>query len=163
MTNKDKDDYYILTIGTLDSAIYVIRFTFADILKEKDNQALACALIRTDARNAITQEIVVLNQQSKSPANVLLLCGGSNGVIDFFLIKGDSNIEKEPVLEYQRHDLIKLPSKCIQSVFFVYFPTLLFTVFFLVPIVSLQWLTNLKDKQIILGVGQELFKPMRIR
>lgn len=102
-----------MTIGTLDSAIYVIRFTFADILKEKeDNQALACALIRTDARNAITQEIVVLNQQSNSPANVLLLCGGSNGVIDFFLMKGDSNIEKEPVLEYQRHDLIKLPSKC---------------------------------------------------
>ncbi|GAA5808442.1 hypothetical protein MFLAVUS_001833 [Mucor flavus] len=143
LKNNDKDDYYILTIGTLDSAIYVIRFTFADILKEKeDNQALACALIRTDARNAITQEIVVLNQQSNSPANVLLLCGGSNGVIDFFLMKGDSNIEKEPVLEYQRHDLIKLPSK--------------------LPIVSLQWLTNLNDKQIVLGVGQELFKPMRI-
>ncbi|KAG2230223.1 hypothetical protein INT48_002093, partial [Thamnidium elegans] len=126
----------------VNSAIYVIRLTFADILQEKDSQTLACTLIRTDARNAITQEIVVLNQRSKSPANVLLLCGGTNGVLDFFLIKGDSNVENEPILEYQRHDLIKLPSK--------------------LPIVSLQWLTNLNEKQIVLGVGQELFKPMRI-
>lgn len=99
-----------MTIGTLDSAVYVARFTFNDIM----DKSLGCALIRTDGRNAITQEVIGLTQQqsTKSPDDLLLLSGGFNGALDFFLIKGDTNILNIPVLEYQRHYLLELPSKC---------------------------------------------------
>jgi hypothetical protein len=115
-----------MTIGTLDSAIYVVRFISSDILVDVDEEideskdkekkivtkVLSCGLARTDARNAITQEIIVLNNQSKALANLYVICAGSNGIMDFFLLKGDADINTEPVLEYQRHDVIELPSNC---------------------------------------------------
>lgn len=78
-----------------------------------EKQALTCALLRTDARNAITQQLIVLDTRSKSPADVYILCGGSNGIIDIFLMKADSTIENEPKVEFKRHQLLKLPSNCM--------------------------------------------------
>lgn len=112
----------------MDSALYVARFAASDILKIHEakeakktengdkkkigtSKVLTCGLARTDARNAITQEIIVLNNQSKTPANVYIICGGFNGIMDFFLLRGNANIYSEIVLEYQRHDLLDLPSK----------------------------------------------------
>lgn len=92
-----------MTIGTIESAIYIFRFIEGDILTQK--KAIACSLLRTDARHSLTQEIFALD-------NVYVICGGFNGVIDFFIIKGKLNFSEEPILEYQRSDLPKLPSKC---------------------------------------------------
>jgi hypothetical protein len=110
-----------MTIGTMDSALYVARFTSSDIIKKKEEELekvavktkiLTCGLARTDARNAITQEIIVLNSQSKTPACVYIICAGYNGIMDFFLLKDDADIVNEVILEYQRHVLVELPSNC---------------------------------------------------
>ncbi|KAK4517602.1 uncharacterized protein ATC70_000942 [Mucor velutinosus] len=138
LKNDQKEDYYIVTIGTLDSAVYVFRTT-AEMTLEK--QALTCALLRTDARNAITQQLIVLDTQSKSPADVYILCGGSNGIIDIFLMKGDSKIENEPEVEFRRHHLLKLPSN--------------------LPIVSMQC-HKFTDQEVLLAISQELYNPTRI-
>jgi hypothetical protein len=75
----------------------------------KKNTPIPCALTRTDAKNALSQEFIVLDNQG-----VYLACGGFNGIIDFFLIKTDgcSLLEQEPELKYVRHQLIKLPTNC---------------------------------------------------
>lgn len=91
-----------MTIGTLDSALYVFRFIESDILTQKE--PIACTLARTDARNALTHEIIALT-------NVYVICGGSNGAIDFFLIKDESDFSVAPILVYQRPDFLELPSK----------------------------------------------------
>ncbi|KAL9539876.1 hypothetical protein MBANPS3_010010 [Mucor bainieri] len=138
LKNEQKEDYYIVTIGTLDSAIYVFRTT-AKMTLEK--QALTCALLRTDARNAITQQLIVLDTRSKSPADVYILCGGSNGIIDIFLMKADSTIENEPEVEFKRHQLLKLPSN--------------------LPIISMQCHKS-TDQEVLLAISQELYNPIRI-
>lgn len=78
-------------------------------LKEKGlpTRPIPCALIRTDAKNALSQEFIVLDNR-----DVYLVCGGFNGAIDFFLIKNstDVSLEEEPELQYVRHQLIKLPT-----------------------------------------------------
>ncbi|CEP13119.1 hypothetical protein [Parasitella parasitica] len=109
LKNGDRDHYHVITIGTLDSAIYVFRLT-AKMMIEK--QPLTCTLLRSDARNSITQQLITLGTQSKSPADFYIMCGGSNGVIDFFLVKADSKIENEPIIEFVAHQLGKLPSNC---------------------------------------------------
>ncbi len=106
-----------MTIGTLDSALYVVRFTRSDFILDKEDkkkteaQLFACTLLRTDARNAITQEIIVLNSQSKTPPDIFIVSAGSNGTLDFFLLEGDSDITAKPKLQFQRHEFIELPSK----------------------------------------------------
>lgn len=108
--------------------MYVSRFFMSDMLRtseveqqqseeeekgtNKDIKPLACTLLRTDARGAITQQIVPLHNQSKTPADIYLVCGGSNGVLDFFLMHSDTDITVESKLQFQRHEYVKLPSKC---------------------------------------------------
>lgn len=113
--NGSKGNYHIVTIGTLDSAIYVFRITGDTRLFEKQvNEAhtFNFTLLRTDARNAITQQILELEHESKSPPNVYLICGGFNGVLDFFLLKSNSIEDLEPDLQFIRHGIDKLPTNC---------------------------------------------------
>lgn len=99
-----------MTIGTLDSAIYVFKLTAGMVLEK---QTLACTLLRTDAKNSITQQLVVCGKTlSESPPDIYIVSGGSNGIMDFFFMKADSEVEKEPILKFVSHQLIKLPSKC---------------------------------------------------
>lgn len=93
-----------MTIGTLDSALYVFRFLANNILTQK--KTIPCTLARTDARNALTQEILVQADTK------YVICGGSNGAMDFFLIKDDPDFSVAPVLEYKRPDFLDFPSKC---------------------------------------------------
>lgn len=102
--SSHKKEYQIMTIGTMDSALYVSRFIASDILTQKE--PLACTLARTDARNALTQEILVRAN------SMYVICGGSNGAMDFFLIKDDPDFSAPLILEYQRPDFLDLPSKC---------------------------------------------------
>lgn len=157
LKNGSNDDYHILTVGTLDSAIYVSRFFMSDMLSigeveqeqaeteeeetNKDIKPLSCTLLRTDARSAITQQIVTLHNQSKTPADIYLVCGGSNGVLDFFLMQSDADITVEPKLQFQRHEYVKLPSK--------------------LPVVSIQRLECKSNNQIVLAIGQQLQKISR--
>ncbi|CAO0790503.1 unnamed protein product [Mucor circinelloides] len=106
-----------------------------------EKQTLACALLRTDARNSITQQLIVLDTQSKSPADVYILCGGSNGIIDMFLMKADSKIEDEPIVEFKKHQLLELPSN--------------------LPILSIHC-HKFTDQEILLSIVQELYNPIRI-
>ncbi|KAI8647670.1 hypothetical protein BD408DRAFT_439112 [Parasitella parasitica] len=138
LKNESRNDYHIVTLGTLDSAIYVFRIT-AEMMTEK--QPLACALLRSDARNSITQQLIVLDTQSKSPADVYMMCGGSNGIIDFFLVKADCKVENEPIIDFVSHQLGKLPSN--------------------LPIVSIQC-HKINDREVLLAISQELFNPNRI-
>ncbi|EIE86579.1 hypothetical protein RO3G_11290 [Rhizopus delemar RA 99-880] len=70
-------DELILTIGTLDSALYVIRVNSTTLLESE----WPCILARTDARSALTQSVLVTNN------TVYVIVGGSNGVLDIFLLK----------------------------------------------------------------------------
>ncbi|KAI7904256.1 uncharacterized protein BX663DRAFT_504435 [Cokeromyces recurvatus] len=140
LKNNNKDDYYIATIGTKDSAIYVFRFTMDMILSNES--CLACALLRTDAKNALTQHVIVHHNQSKSPANVYVVCGGFNGIIDFFLLQGGP-IQDEPKLEFNRHQLGKLPSQ--------------------LPIVGLQYFHIPNNaSEVLFVVIQKLINPVNI-
>lgn len=93
----------------MDSAIYVFKIT-AKMTLEK--QRLTCALLRSDARNSITQQLIIPDAQSTLPSNVYIVSGGSNGIIDIFQMKGDNDIENEPSIEFVNHQLVKLPSNC---------------------------------------------------
>jgi hypothetical protein len=94
---KCKKDHFILMVGTLDSALYVARFT--DDLKKP----LACALARTDARNSLSQEVLELDTP-------IIMVGGANGVLEFFLCKGA--LDEEPQLEFIKTEMPSLPSNC---------------------------------------------------
>ncbi|KAG1140011.1 hypothetical protein G6F37_009650 [Rhizopus arrhizus] len=87
-------DELILTIGTLDSALYVIRLNSTTLLESE----WPCILARTDAKSALTQSVFVTNN------TVYVIVGGSNGVLDIFLLKQDKT------LEFCRHQLLQLPS-----------------------------------------------------
>ncbi|KAG1457533.1 hypothetical protein G6F46_007208 [Rhizopus delemar] len=87
-------DELILTIGTLDSALYVIRVNSTTLLESE----WPCILARTDARSALTQSVLVTNN------TVYVIVGGSNGVLDIFLLKQGKR------LEFCRHQLLQLPS-----------------------------------------------------
>ncbi|KAI8878148.1 hypothetical protein K501DRAFT_336948 [Backusella circina FSU 941] len=83
------------TQGTLDSALYVTRFT-NDLKKP-----LTCALARTDARNSLSQEVLELDTP-------IIMVGGANGLLEFFLCKGP--LDKEPQLEFLKTEIPPLPS-----------------------------------------------------
>lgn len=80
--------------------------------KVVDFKPFACTLLRTDARSALTQEIVPLYTQSKTPVDIYIVCGGSNGVLDFFLMQNEADTTAKPKIQFQRHEFVKLPSKC---------------------------------------------------
>ncbi|KAG2213362.1 hypothetical protein INT47_009035 [Mucor saturninus] len=57
LQHPSKKGYQLMTIGTLDSALYVFRFIDSQILTQKET--IACTLARTDARTALTQKVLV--------------------------------------------------------------------------------------------------------
>jgi hypothetical protein len=125
---------------------------------------IPCALVRTDAKNALSQAVIVLDHQ-----NTYLACGGFNGVIDFFRIKtnGDVLLEQEPELGYVKHQLIKLPTnrKTVHSqIIKKKKKTHTKSTLLPVPVISIHYQKDPDhSNQILLIVSQELVKMSRTR
>jgi hypothetical protein len=125
-------------VGTLDSALYVARFT--DDLKK----SLACALARTDARNSLSQEVLELDTP-------IIMVGGANGVLEFFLCKGA--LDQEPQLEFVKTEMPSLPSNCKYAM--MGRKSVMFINRLLVPILTLETIKTENDHLITIEQGYQ--------